>query len=335
MSLRSLVASQLRSPSTEAVYDFIGSYAPHARVAVVGSWDASLLAAYIRTRSGAVQVTQGLDPEASVIVVARPIGTRKLRELAQREATIVLTGPAVRYADSLQRAVERYVLDGTRVRVARPDEAATVVVAAPATRLRKLHLASGPQTLPGWINIDNKPYPGVNRLLDLRNGLPFEEVDYIFAEHFVEHLEYADSLALFRECRRVLAPNGVLRLSTPNLDWVWAVSYHPGQWPDDAFAIRECLMLNRAFHGWGHRVLYNKQTLAELLRQSGFAEIDFRAYGQSPDPELQNLERHEQYPDSPELPHVLVVEARGRAENPVHPEIAATIAEYQRDIAIT
>src|SRR5688572_1785254 len=84
----------------------------------------------------------------------------------------------------------------------------------------KLHLGCGPLALPGWLNIDNEPYAGVDRVLDVTAGLPFEDVQFIFAEHFIEHLSFDASTALMRECRRVLREDGVLRLSTPNLDWV-------------------------------------------------------------------------------------------------------------------
>src|SRR5688500_68383 len=89
----------------------------------------------------------------------------------------------------------------------------------------KLHLGCGPVALPGWLNIDNLPYPGVDRVLDVTAGLPFEDVQFVFAEHFIEHLELDAAMALMRECRRVLRDDGVLRLSTPNLDWVWASHY--------------------------------------------------------------------------------------------------------------
>ncbi|MDQ6802345.1 MAG: hypothetical protein M3041_16105, partial [Acidobacteriota bacterium] len=62
----------------------------------------------------------------------------------------------------------------------------------------KLQLGSGPQILQGWINIDNVKYPGVDKVLDVTRGLPFRDVSFVFAEHFIEHLAYADALALLR-----------------------------------------------------------------------------------------------------------------------------------------
>lgn len=208
----------------------------------------------------------------------------------------------------------------------------------------RLHLGSGPVILPGWVNIDVRPYPGVDRVLDVRDGLPFENVSHIFAEHFIEHFELEDALRIVRECRRVLSDDGVLRLTTPNLDWVWATSYASrwaatsdttatidiASWRHDEAAARDCVTLNRGFRAWGHKFLYNAAMLTELLHRAGFAKVDWCEYGGSKHEELSGLERHERSPDSAALPHILIVEASGRAE-----EIARVdLTEYLRDLGV-
>jgi predicted SAM-dependent methyltransferase len=196
----------------------------------------------------------------------------------------------------------------------------------------QLHLGCGPIALEGWINIDNQPYAGIDFRWDLARGIPFRNARYVFAEHFIEHLSYQQGADFTRGCRAALRDDGILRLSTPNLDWVWQVSYHPGMWSNEDEALRDCFVLNRAFRGWGHQFLYNPQTLAALLQNSGFATVRPLRYGESDTPALAGLERHEQYPDVPELPHVLVVEASGRgAPQAIRGE--AHIAEYNRDVA--
>src|SRR5215471_15091639 len=88
----------------------------------------------------------------------------------------------------------------------------------------RLHIGCGQQAIPGWINIDNQGLPGVDQVLDVRSGLPFAGVATIYAEHSLEH-----GLAFLVECRRVLLDEGVLRLSTPSLDWVLTTHY---RWSD-------------------------------------------------------------------------------------------------------
>jgi predicted SAM-dependent methyltransferase len=174
----------------------------------------------------------------------------------------------------------------------------------------KLHLGCGPQILEGWINIDNTEYPGVDRVLDVTAGLPYNnDASFIFAEHFVEHLSYTEAAAMLRECRRVLLDDGVLRLSTPNLDWVWASHYKHTLTPEEE--IQGCFALNGAFRAWGHKFLYNFGTLRATLLDAGFGTVVRLEYGESEHDELRGLERHERNPDFEGLSHILIVEAWG------------------------
>ena len=192
----------------------------------------------------------------------------------------------------------------------------------------RLHLGSGQSPIAGWINIDVQQLPGVDRVLDVRRGLPYENVAAIYGEHFLEHLELEEGLACLVECRRVLAPDGIVRISTPNLDWVLASHYRYGQWSAEDEAISDCFRMNRAFHGWGHRFLYNRQALAAAFRAAGFSTITMHRYGESDVPELAGLERHEKSGDTEELPHVLVAQASGRGEKlPMSREL---LAEYRQ-----
>jgi predicted SAM-dependent methyltransferase len=169
----------------------------------------------------------------------------------------------------------------------------------------RLHAGCGPVHLDGWVNIDNRPYPAADYVLDVRDGIPFHDLAFIFAEHFIEHLPLWEAHRFLVACRTALSPGGVLRLSTPNLDWVYRTQYGL----DDAVA--GCFGLNSSFRGWGHQFLYNAETLAGLLRAAGFAHVHFCEYGESQHAELVGLERHERSPDTSALPHVLVVEAAG------------------------
>ena len=74
--------------------------------------------------------------------------------------------------------------------------------------------------------------------------------------------------------------------------------------------------LNRAFHGWEHRFLWNREILAESLESCGFEELEWCRYRESRYEIFRGIERHETYEDSPDLPHVLIVEA---ARGPARP----------------
>jgi predicted SAM-dependent methyltransferase len=175
------------------------------------------------------------------------------------------------------------------------------------TRAR-LHIGSGRERLEGWVNIDAQALPGVDVVADVTKGLEFQDVEAIFAEHFIEHLPLADAIGFLREAWRTLARRGWIRLSTPNLDWVWASHYQLEGEPEARRL--SALRLNRAFHGWRHQFLWNREMLGEALAACGFSGVRWCAYGESELPFFRGIERHETYGDSPDLPHVIIVEAQ-------------------------
>jgi predicted SAM-dependent methyltransferase len=180
----------------------------------------------------------------------------------------------------------------------------------------RLHVGCGRARMEGWLNLDIQRLPGVDVVADVTKGLdiPDGAAEAVFAEHFLEHLPLADALAFLAEVHRVLAPGAWVRLSTPNLDWVWATHYRLDLGAEEK---RDAaLRINRAFHGWRHRFLWNREMLEETLLASGFDEVRWCRYGESELPAFRGIERHEEYQDEPGLPHVLVVEAHKGTPRP-------------------
>ncbi len=195
-----------------------------------------------------------------------------------------------------------------------------------------MQIVRGPVIHPGWVNIDNKRYRGVDKVLDVTKKLPFKNAQYIFAEHFIEHIAYPDAVKLLRNCRHALHKDGVLRLSTPNLDWVWATHYKLDATEEEA--VMGCFAMNRAFRGWGHQFLYNETTLRLTLAEAGFGNVERQDYGISVHDELRNLERHERSADFGTLSHILIVEASGYAERPPEHLLKAR-RDFMRDLHVT
>src|ERR1700709_1052229 len=82
--------------------------------------------------------------------------------------------------------------------------------------------------LRGGTTCDFQARPGVDVIADVSGGLGFAasaSAEALFAEHFLEHLAVADALGFLLEVHRVLLPGAWVRLSTPNLDWVWQSHY--------------------------------------------------------------------------------------------------------------
>lgn len=157
----------------------------------------------------------------------------------------------------------------------------------------KLHLGCGPHILEGWKNYDIHPGPG-GVALDLRGPLreASESVDYIFCEHFLEHLTRAEGQAFFRECFRVLKPGGVLRVSTPDLEFILKC-YKQGRidlWSPTWNPQSPAALVNEGLRLWGHQFVYDLEELREGLLIAGFNSVMKSQWHKSKYKELANLE---------------------------------------------
>ena len=181
-------------------------------------------------------------------------------------------------------------------------------------RGQRLHVGCGRERLEGWVNIDNQAYPSVDVVADVTRGLDFEDSEALYAEHFLEHLTIDQALDFLAEAHRVLAEDGLLRLSTPNLEWVWVTHYRLGAPPEERRL--HGLRLNRAFYGWEHRFLWNRPLLERAVEATGFTDLAWPRRGESRHEIFRGIERHETWEDSEELPHILIVEGRKGAPDP-------------------
>lgn len=87
----------------------------------------------------------------------------------------------------------------------------------PRLAARLVQIGGGSRLLPGFINIDILPPADV--IFDVREGLPLAdgESEFIFAEHFLEHIDYPVSVKrVVAECFRILQPGGQLVLGVPD-----------------------------------------------------------------------------------------------------------------------
>ncbi|MFY9673835.1 MAG: methyltransferase domain-containing protein [Terriglobales bacterium] len=180
-------------------------------------------------------------------------------------------------------------------------------------RSTHLHLGCGPKYLAGFLNIDGNLFNKLDLWLDVRNGLPFasNSVDSIYSTHMFEHF-YSDELdMLLRECLRVLKPGGGVRLIVPNLESaIKAYSLERSAWFDlfprhfDSLGGR---FSNFVFCDGQHRTAFDFTYMNEVLRKSGFRDVEKSAEGTS------RLYRESvpayQPGDSHDLPHSLYVEA--------------------------
>jgi predicted SAM-dependent methyltransferase len=160
--------------------------------------------------------------------------------------------------------------------------------------VRKLQLGAGEHPLPGWLNTDLHDY-GRSDLVYLdvtkRFPLPDASFDLVFSEHMLEHLTFADGQRCLRECVRVLRPDGRIRIATPSLERLadlydggelaeryirWAV----GNLDPETDAPLPGVVLNNFFRSWGHRFIYDRETLRHALATAGFVDIEEQPVGE-------------------------------------------------------
>jgi SAM-dependent methyltransferase len=80
----------------------------------------------------------------------------------------------------------------------------------------RLNLGCGTDVRPGYVNLDAAALPGVDVVHDL-DVLPLPFEDETFREIVCQDvLEHVDLVGVLRECHRILAPGGVLRVRSPH-----------------------------------------------------------------------------------------------------------------------
>jgi SAM-dependent methyltransferase len=73
---------------------------------------------------------------------------------------------------------------------------------------------------PKWMNIDWEAHSSKVLQKNLFKPLEFDDCtfDFIYTSHFIEHITLDAAKRLLEECHRVLKPNGVLRIVTPDFE---------------------------------------------------------------------------------------------------------------------
>jgi predicted SAM-dependent methyltransferase len=178
----------------------------------------------------------------------------------------------------------------------------------------KINIGSGLSGIAGWQNLDNSPtitlsrIPLLNRWLktpawprdvrrcDVRKGLRFGSatVRFIYSSHTFEHFTCAESLALAKECLRVLEPEGVLRIVVPDLERI-VREYMADPQPSAAKTLLSRMSLNHSFQdvvhpGSNHSQMFDTKALIHMLREAGFERVEASTFGQSAIPEILEIE---------------------------------------------
>ncbi len=168
---------------------------------------------------------------------------------------------------------------------------------------KKLHIGCGPHDLAGWLNADL--YPRGNQIrLDATRRFPLESnsIDFVYTEHMIEHIPWTAAMQMLKEACRVLKPGGVVRVATPNMEFLTSLLKEPlsesaqaylkhnrqicTPWAPDEAGI---FMFNHFMRAWGHQFIFDLATLRRTLEMAGFTGVVERPLNESPSPELRGL----------------------------------------------
>jgi len=176
-----------------------------------------------------------------------------------------------------------------------------------------VNIGCGMTPVPGWINYDNSlsirlaNHPIITGLLKQTGLLGQEQVDFIdfainnkilfadaskkipepdesinalYSSHMLEHLSRKQAISFLKEARRVLAVNGIIRISVPDIRIMvdkyinnenadeFIQNLQMAEEPPSSLAekIRYLLAGNR-----NHKWMYDGESLCKLLKLSGFS----------------------------------------------------------------
>ena len=185
---------------------------------------------------------------------------------------------------------------------------------APAAEV-KLNIGCGTSGIPGWVNIDNSPtillsrlplgrkifrtpdWPRDVRRADVRKRIPYADgsVAHIYSSHTFEHFTYEESLAVARECFRVLRPGGVLRIVVPDLGkFVRDYLADTGNPMASHRFVGRLLLSSRVrdvLHpGAHHHQMFDAASLVHMQKEAGFAAPEVTEFGRSRIPEIREIE---------------------------------------------
>jgi predicted SAM-dependent methyltransferase len=176
-----------------------------------------------------------------------------------------------------------------------------------AHTVKKLHIGCAWHLMPGWLNNDLYPTRKEAVHFDATKTFPIpsSSFDYIFSEHMIEHLTYDGGAMMLRECYRVLKPGGVIRTSTPDLQFLIDLYKEPkspmqaeyikvaSKWDTRSAAEMDTFVINMYMRRWGHLFIYDEKVLRLTMERAGFTTIRRCNLNESSEPALSNLEHEE------------------------------------------
>lgn len=150
----------------------------------------------------------------------------------------------------------------------------------------KLELGAG--AVPGengWVTVDWNKRCDV--YWDLTDTLPFPDnrVTRIYTSHTLEHLTYAQSQGLLKECLRILNPGGEISICVPNARFyidayvqerkLEKENFHQPAWN---YVTPIDYVNYTAYMDGEHKHLFDQENLVAIMKQAGFENAQARSF---------------------------------------------------------
>ena len=139
------------------------------------------------------------------------------------------------------------------------------------------------------------------------DALPFadESFDFIYSEHFFEHLFLDESLSLLKECMRIMRPGAVIRTCVPDADLRTYMKPEPIGFPDPKMSFTNPTK---------HKTRWSVYSLSAVLELIGFSSVPLVYCTKTGECINQNPNR-EAYPGNPDAEIVARMDYISRRNN--------------------
>lgn len=173
-----------------------------------------------------------------------------------------------------------------------------------------LQIGAGLNALEGWINTDIHA-DKKNFYLNLKKPFTFSNnlFDFVYSEHVIEHFSYDECKNILSECYRIMKNGGVMRITTPDLKFLIKIFENQKselhkeyiKWNSETFILSSApsnsvSVINNYVRDWGHKFIYDFDTLKILLSEIGFVEVVQCEISLSRYEQLCNLENIKRHP---------------------------------------
>lgn len=182
-------------------------------------------------------------------------------------------------------------------------------------KFNKLNIGCGSDYIKDWLNVGIFPekeisYGMIKEIsgaavlhFDMTNKLPMKDgsVKYIYASHFIEHLNFEEGVKLLERCYDLMRSGAVIRLTFPDLE-LWVRNYCENN-TDFFEKYKNYFLKNKSpevktkgeifmsqVHGWGHKWNWDFESMKHILGEIGFNNIEKKEAFDSDIPNIKGIE---------------------------------------------